>query len=261
MPDLLCTTDLSPASDTALTHAIALGDRLGARVSLLHVIGKQERDAGAKEKVKADIEAKLDRLGAQARILLPDGDFMSEIVSESGRGHLMLVMGTHGPHGLRQTLFGADILKLVRKSAVPSYVVQAHSPVDRELNRIVLPVAGHAEIGRLLDTVCLLAKACAAEVDVYQLVRPGESPSDALLDNKLRMIERLQEEGIRHQEVNEPSSSFSVGFAKATIDYAKRVNAGAIAIMAHASDEFRYIADAEKERILANESGIPVICA
>jgi len=31
--------------------------------------------------------------------------------------------------------------------------------------------------------------------------------------------------------------------------------------MAKASDEFRYIADAEKERILANEARIPVICA
>lgn len=261
MPDLLCTTDLSPASDTALSHAIALGDRLGARVSLMHVLGKQERDPGAKEKVRASIEAKLEQTGAQARILLPDGDFMDEIVAESGRGHLLLVMGTHGPHGLRQSLFGADILKLVRKSAVPSYVVQASSPVEKELTRIVLPVAGHSDIGRLMDTVCMVAKAWAAEVQVYQLVRPGDSPSDDLLANKLRMMERLQAEGIRHSEVNEPSSSFSVGFAKATIEYAKRVEAGAIAIMAHASEEYRYIADAEKERILANEAGIPVICA
>lgn len=262
MPDILCTTDLSPASDTALLHALAMGDRLGARVSLLHVLGKGERDEAAKQHVRQLIEQKLEQAGgAQARILLPDGDFMEQIVAESMRGHLLLIMGTHGPQGLRQSLFGADILKLVRKSAVPSLVVQAGSPVDKELDRIVMPVAGHQDIGRLLDTVCMIAKAWAAEVQVYQLVRPGEQPSDELLGNKLRMLERLQEEGIRHTAVNEPSTAFSVGFAKATIDYAKRVGAGAIAIMAHASEEFRYIADAEKERILANEPGIPVICA
>lgn len=261
MHDLLCTTDLTPASVTAMRHALALGDRLGARLSLLHVLGRNERDEAAKARVTQAIQAELDQAGAsQARVLLPDGDFKEEIIAESGRGHLLLVMGTHGPHGLRQSLFGADILKLVRKAAVPSYVVQAESPTDKELARIVLPVAGHQDIKRLMDAVCMLAQAFSAEVHVFQLMRPGESPSDALLTNKLRMMERLQQEGIRYVEANEPSTGFSVGFAKATVEYASRVDAGAIAIMAHASDEYRYIADAEKERILANEARIPVLC-
>ncbi|HNR56109.1 MAG TPA: hypothetical protein PKJ19_13145, partial [Flavobacteriales bacterium] len=59
----------------------------------------------------------------------------------------------------------------------------------------------------------------------------------------------------------EPSTSFSIGFAQATIDYAEKVGAGALAIMAHASDEYRYIADAEKERMLTNTPRIPVLCA
>lgn len=262
MADILCTTDLTPASDAALHHACAMGNRLGARVSVLHVVGKGQRDPEAKAKVEQAIRASLDQAGVgEPRILLPDGDFMEEIAAESRRGHQLLVMGTHGPKGLRQSIFGADILKLVRRSAVPCYVVQAEAPRDEELTRIVMPVASHQDIERLIDIVCVLAKAWAAEVDVFQLVRPGEQPSDELLRNKLRMLERLQSDGIRHTEVNEPSTSFSVGFAKATIEYAQRVGAGAIAIMAMASDEFRYIADPEKERILANEARIPVICA
>jgi hypothetical protein len=54
---------------------------------------------------------------------------------------------------------------------------------------------------------------------------------------------------------------FSVGFAEPTIRYAQRIDAGCIAIMAHASDELRYLADAEKERMLTNEPGIPVLSA
>jgi len=262
MSDILCTTDLTPASDAALLHALAMGDRLGARVSLLHVLGKAERDPANKERVTQAIKNKLEEAGgAQARILLPDGDFIEEIAAESARGHRLVIMGTHGPKGLRQSIFGADILKLVRRCAAPCYVVQAESPVDKELSRIVMPVAGHDDIDRLIETVCMVAKAWAAEVDVFQLMRPGEQPSDELLQNKLRMLERLAEEGIRHAEVNEPSKSFSVGFAAATVAYSQRVGAGAIAIMAHASAEYRYIADAEKERILANEARIPVICA
>ncbi|MBK7945973.1 MAG: universal stress protein [Flavobacteriales bacterium] len=262
MTDLLCTTDLTPASDTAVRHAQALCDRLGSRLTVLHALGRHQRDDAEKESVRSAIERQLTEAGnAGARVLLPEGDFMNEIIEESKRGHQFVVMGTHGPKGLRQSLFGADILKLVRKSAVPCYVVQSGSPLDRELSRIVLPVAGHKDIDRLLEAVCLMAKAWAAEVHIFQLMRPGESPSDELLDNKLRMQERLEQEGVRHVEANEPSSGFSVGFAQATIDYSKRIGAGAIAIMAHASEEYRYIADAEKERILANEPGIPVLCA
>jgi len=260
MADLLCTTDLTAASTVAIQHAMALGDRLGARVSLLHVVGKEERRSV--DEVRKSIEQTVDALGGAAvQLLMPEGDFMEEIVAESARGHRLLVMGTHGAHGLRQKLFGADILKLVRKAATPCFVVQEGSPVDRELCRIVLPVAGHQDIGRLLDAVCLLARACAAEVHVFQLMRPGEAPSDVLLANKVRMFERLEEEGIRQVEANEPMNSFSMGFAKATIDYAQRIGAGCIAIMAHASDEYRYIADAEKERILSNPAAIPVLCA
>jgi hypothetical protein len=121
-------------------------------------------------------------------------------------------------------------------------------------------VAAHSDIGRLLDVVVALATVFAADVHVYQLVRPGESPSDELLANKLRMLERLQKENLRYEEVNEPSTTFSIGFAEATIKYAERVGAGAIAIMSHASEEYRYIADAEKERILTNAPRIPVLC-
>jgi nucleotide-binding universal stress UspA family protein len=262
MNDILCTTDLTAASDAALRHALVLADRLGDRVSLLHVASKAEHLQA--ERVKEAMLAQVEQAGADAgrvRLMITEGDFMSGIVQESAHGHRLLVMGTHGPHGLRQSFFGADILKLVRRSAIPSFVVQAGSATDGELNRIVMPVAGHDDIGRLIDQVCDLAKAFAAEVHIFQLVRPGEQPSDRLLANKLRMVERFGQEGIRHIEANVPSTAFSVGFAQCTIDYAQRIGAGAIAIMGHASDEYRYIADAEKERLLANAPQIPVLCA
>jgi hypothetical protein len=54
---------------------------------------------------------------------------------------------------------------------------------------------------------------------------------------------------------------FSMGFAEQTIRYAQEIGAGCIAIMAKASAEYSYIADAEKERMLANEARVPVLCA
>lgn len=192
--------------------------------------------------------------------LLVEGDVIKGIAQETTRGHRLLVSGTHGPRGLRQSLFGADMLKVARHSAVPTIVVQEGVQVDVPRS-IVLPVAAHDDIGRLLDTVCLLARAFGAEVHVYQLVRPNEQPSDELLANKVRMLDRFHAEGIPCVDAMEPSTIFSVGFAEPTIRYAERTGAGMIAIMAHASDEYRYIADAEKERMLTNGALIPVLCA
>ncbi|MCB0793885.1 MAG: hypothetical protein KDB88_04040, partial [Flavobacteriales bacterium] len=84
--------------------------------------------------------------------------------------------------------------------------------------------------------------------------------SDQLLENKRKMIYHLQDEKVAHQEVNEPLKVYSIGFAEQTIAYAKESGADALAIMASASDEYRYMADAEKERMLTNDAHLPVIC-
>jgi nucleotide-binding universal stress UspA family protein len=260
--DILCATDLTPASDTAVKAAMLLADRVNMNVTLLHVLNKDERTAEGKQKVDLAMRGQIDKAEGTGTMTpkVLEGDFMKVIAEESENGHSMLVLGTHGARGLRQTLFGADILKLVRQAVTPSFVVQDGSAVERIFQHIVLPVAAHSDIDRLLDIVCVLARAFAADVHVYQLMRPLEQPSQELLANKLKMLERLKAEGVRHVEVNTPSTSFSIGFAEPTIRYAEKIGSGCIAIMADASDEYRYIADAEKERLLTNDARIPVLC-
>ncbi len=261
MDDLLCTHDLSSVSDAALTFALPLADRIGARVKMLHVVRAGSPESEHTE-VRKKIQGSVDSIGGSevVSIKLVEGHFMKAIADESTKGYSLAVVGTHGPRGLRQNLFGSDILKLVRAMAIPVLVVQEGTDCVSGIERIVMPVAAHAEIDELLDAVCYLAKVYAAEVHIYQLIRPKEEPSKELLNNKLRMLQRLRAEGIRYVEANEPSNTFSVGFAGPTALYAQSVDAGCIAIMSHASEDYRYIADAEKERMLTNEAKIPVLC-
>lgn len=262
MSDLLCTHDLSDVSNAALRYALPLADRTGARVTVLHVVppGTPESTHDA---LRTKLAQAVDSAGGSdtVTVKLLEGRYMKVIPDESHNNYSLAVVGTHGPHGLRQNLFGADILKLVRAMHVPTLVLQEGADLDHRLDRIVLPVAAHADIAKLLDSVCHLAKLHGSEIHIYQLIRPKEQPSDELLKNKIIMLERFQKEGIPYVEANEPSNTFSVGFAGPTTEYAKRIRAGCIAIMAHASDEYRYIADAEKERMLTNDAMIPVLCA
>lgn len=258
MNDILCPTDLTPASGTALHYAAALGAQLNASITLLHVVDKEPRSAEVLHQAAELVGSESG--GRMVREVLRSGDPLDQIARESAHGHSFMVCATHGPRGLRQSLLGADILKLVRRSAAPTLVVQEHSPVPVALKHIVMPVASHSDADKLIEAVARLAKVCGSSVEVYQVMRPGDQPSEHLLTNKVKMLQRLEAEGVPVKEVNEPSTVFSAGFAEQTIRHAHAAGAGCIAIMAHASDDHRWIADAEKERVLTNAHGIPVLC-
>lgn len=262
MSNILCPTDLSETSKMGVTYAELLAKRLHGSISLLHVMDNKEQKGDGAAKAKVDLEGMRSSVSqAPVAVHMREGEFMHEITEESLHGHVLMACATHGIRGLRQSLFGPDILKLVRKVGIPSLVVQKNSPATNDFRTIVMPVAAHSEIGMLLDAVCLLARSFGSTVHIYQLIRPGEEASEELERNKVLMKERLAAEGIPFELVQEPSHTFSLGFSQPTIDYAQRVGAGCIAIMSIASEEYRYIADAEKERLLTNEPGIPVLCA
>lgn len=263
MKDILCPTDFTGAAARAQRYATVIASRSAASITLLHVLDKHHQQEDALSKASALMGSAADQLLKEVRVneVFREGDPLKQIIAEAQKGHTLMVVGTHGPRGLRQSLLGADILKLVRQVPVPSLVVQADSPAEVRMERIVLPVAGHADIHNLLDAVCWLAGLHGSEVHVYQVMRPGEEPSDRLLRNKVTMLEQLERQGVRHVETNVPSTVFSLGFAEQTIRYAQEIGAGCIAIMAKASDDYRFIADAEKERLLANAHHIPVLCA
>jgi nucleotide-binding universal stress UspA family protein len=262
MNDILCPTDF-PAADAAMSIAGLIARKTDGSVTVLHVIEKEAARQGdamlSTKSLLSHAEERLLRDG-RARAIHREGDFMKEIAHEASKDHAMMVVGTHGPKGLRQSLFGADILKLVRKVTIPSLVVQDKTPRGTSFSKIVMPVTGHADIRSLLEAVTRLALSFGAEVHVYQIMRPGEEPSDQLLRNKLLMMDHMKAAGVRVKEVNEPTKTFSVGFAAQTEIYAGQVGASCIAVMSRASDEYRWIADAEKERLLTNAEGIPVLC-
>ena len=65
--------------------------------------------------------------------------------------------------------------------------------------------------------------------------------------------------GVKVEDVSEPSTVVSFGFAKQTLLYAENNNFDLIAIMAHASSEHSYFANADKEKMLMNEKGIAIL--
>src|SRR5690606_33547167 len=129
MNNVLYPTDLSETAQRGMAYAEHMAARFIGSVSLLHVLDKHAAKGKGAQQAKEVLEAHRAMLDlAPVDVLLREGEFMQEIAEESKSGHVLMVCSTHGPRGLKQSLFGANILKLVRKVAIPTLVVQKHSP-------------------------------------------------------------------------------------------------------------------------------------
>lgn len=257
---IIVPVDFTEASDTAVAQASLLNETLHVNLELLHIVHDEEHSKAdfLLEKIAESLSEK--GIIAYPRVVI--GDVIPAINETAKEGNFdLMVIGTHGARGIRQNLFGADILKLLKGNSCPSIVVQKTShPVDH-FDRILLPVGSHAEFKMLSLAVAKIAKASNATVVIYCINRPMEETSEDLNVNKQNAKQLFMDMGVKVEDVSEPSTVVSFGFAKQTLLYAENNNIDLIAIMAHASSEHSYFANADKEKMLMNEKGIAILCS
>ena len=119
---ILVPTDFSPAAGKAVAQAVELAKKLDTGIILLSVMMDEARPA---ELVEMDLNAerakirKRDGIAVRNRFL--KGSFLQSMVKYTCENdHCLMVVGTHGIHGLKQRLLGPDILKLVSKVRMPA---------------------------------------------------------------------------------------------------------------------------------------------
>ncbi|GIX47207.1 MAG: hypothetical protein KatS3mg131_1418 [Candidatus Tectimicrobiota bacterium] len=136
MPHYLVATDFSSHADEALTTALALAQRLGARLTLLHVIARPplgeaswlsylaEVEAEAREALERRL-ARVREAGLEGEAVVVHGIPWQEIVAQAqARKADLVVVGTHGRSGLLHALLGSVAEKVVRHAPCPVLVVR-----------------------------------------------------------------------------------------------------------------------------------------
>ena len=120
--------DFSDTAEHALSFAVALAEKLGAHITLMHayeiptypdsvlmtaeVAGSIQRAA---LRALDAVAARTRRPGLEVQALLREGRSWSEINSTAKETHAdLIVMGTHGRHGLARALIGSVAEKVVR---------------------------------------------------------------------------------------------------------------------------------------------------
>jgi nucleotide-binding universal stress UspA family protein len=139
---ILVPHDFSDTAQHALSLAVDLASKLGARVTVVHayeipsfaypdgvglaaeVIGNIQRAARA---ALEGVAARIREPGVEVQAVLREGRAWSEINSAAKEVQAdLIVMGTHGRQGLARALLGSVAEKVVRTAPCP--VLTVHEP-------------------------------------------------------------------------------------------------------------------------------------
>ncbi len=140
---VLVPTDFGPGSDRAMAYAAELAKSFGAEIVLMHAYeipmvgfpdGSLVATAEIASRVSEGAQVGLDRAAAALSMsgvritkLLKQGPTWRTIVDTATEsGAEMIVMGTHGRHGLPRALLGSVAEKVVRMSPCPVLTVHAN---------------------------------------------------------------------------------------------------------------------------------------
>jgi len=139
---ILIATDFSEASEKALRYSLALARFYGSKLCLAHVVsslGLTMAGPGAiaacEEAVlreAADLEDSLIQAGAltgiQHKFIVRQGDIWPELreIIRQERTDL-LVVGTHGRHGIHKLIFGSIAEQIFRKADCPVLTLGPHA--------------------------------------------------------------------------------------------------------------------------------------
>jgi nucleotide-binding universal stress UspA family protein len=136
---ILVPTDFGESSGRALALAVSLAQKYGAKITLVHsyevpavTYASQVAAVDFLTPVREAAEAQLDRALVELRKQLPEAAGMlcfgrpwQEILQAIDETHAdLVVMGTHGRHGVAHALLGSVAEKIVRASPSPVLTVR-----------------------------------------------------------------------------------------------------------------------------------------
>src|SRR5579864_3161712 len=139
---VLIATDFSQPSEKALRHSLALARFYGSRFCLAHVVsslgltmagpGAIAACEEAVQREAAQLEASLVRTGVltgiQYKFIVRQGELwpeLREIIREESTD--LLVVGTHGRHGVSKLFFGSVAEEIFRQASCPVLTFGPHT--------------------------------------------------------------------------------------------------------------------------------------
>ncbi len=261
MKKIAALIDFTPTTNVVLEFAKRIALEQNAEVALVTIIekGNTAQLAQARENMIPFCK-ELTEAHVACKIEIHEGGFFDTVGALVTKLHATLVIvGTHGKKGFKQNLFGSNILKLVKLIELPCLVVQDDTKYpENGLRTVLFPIASHSrfemKINQTKDIIGPKGK-----VWLYAVYK-----TDMLDDQLKRNIHLCQEtfvaQKVDYQLVEEDAQIYSVGFSRQTLAYAASHKVDFIAIMSQISKDNQFFGNVDKENIILNNLGMPVLC-
>ncbi len=258
MNKIAALVDFTPTTDVVLAFAKGLATFKKAPIVLIHISDSSDNEV-ATQKLKVIVD-QVNSEGLQAEAVVQTGSFFNIIRQVLVREHASIaVIGTHGKKGFKQNLFGSNILKLVKLIGRPALVVQENSVYqEKGFESVLLPVGSHPSyemIWKQTHSVLNLG----AKTTSYAIYKTDELDPE-VQKNLTGTVNYFKEMGMNADIVQEEATRLSIGYSSQTIDFLEKNPYSLISIMSQVATNSLYFGDVDKENILLNPLGIPVLC-
>lgn len=262
MQHIVVLIDFTELCKTSTLQAAVIAQKSGARVTLLHIAEPQSRlmEDGIKDHMKP-YSTIVENVGVLCAYVIGYGSFMDVIASEIELLEPDLVVtGTHGIQGIRQNLFGSNILALVKRVPNPTLVVQDVRSVKTDgIQKILFPIGAHEHFEGQIKQSAALALIFQAHITVYVVLKTNSGGGEATDANLIKTRQHFDQCGVAYTVVKEPPTVYSFGYGKQIDLYAEQNEMDIIVVMSSAASS-SLMGDSDKEKILLNKTGIPVLC-
>src|SRR5262245_7508883 len=215
---ILCPVDFFPASESAARYAVGLAKKVGARLTLLHVVEPvvtwaSEFPFDTTELVKVMTARSIEELKKLAKpakaakvrvdVLLRTGEVDIQIQSLIRRRSIdFVVMGTHGRRGLEKFFLGSTTERLLRKLHVPLLTIGKSNAVPGSVRiRHVLVTIDFSEgTTDAIAYACAIAQQYHAKVTLLHVLDDIDADlSGRHRDQLIRTLRRDLEELLPHE--------------------------------------------------------------
>lgn len=186
--NLVVATDFSPASELALGYAHAVAQHYGSKLTLVHAITHAEEDKGRGHPLAEVVDAAEANLRIEAakcadvechtRLIRGTAlEVVDEILAMEQVD--LIVVGTHGTHGLRRLLEGSAAEQIFRHVHCPVLVIGPavlKAAEDWKPAKILLTTDLESDESRTVEYAMAFAAEHHAELALLHVTAPGGVP-------------------------------------------------------------------------------------
>jgi len=253
-PLYLVPFDFSEVSDSALRLALDLAEANSGRVTMLHITKK---DADKKE-ARKKFEELMKDLTPQEQALSETKVITGSLFEDMGKAaHLLsaslIVMGTHGAHGM-QKVFGSNAVKMISNTSAPLLITQGKKTVEK-IKNIVMPFSFAKESIQISTFAGSIAQKFNATIHLVGFHDKDEWLEGHTRTNQKIVRQLLTDNNIKHEIVN---LSKKESYEKELMDYSASVDADLIAA-AYFKEGIMPSPNSFIQIIIENELQIPLL--